>query len=246
MSDLSGQGLAEYAISKKGAPYFYGAKITEGVLTENKMGAMHKAYPSIVNDAYINKARNKKQIGKINTDCSGLPAAYRKVNIGSAQLYATAYTRLPIKDVKEFAIGTILWKQGHVGVYIGLVNNVPTCIEAKGINYGTIQSKVSDTPWQYGLTFRDIEYVYKKNLVSGSTWKGNNPYQEPTSTINRDMKGKGVSWVQWELREAGYDIMVDGVFGDITDKAVRRYQASCKLMVDGKVGPKTIAAFKQQ
>lgn len=72
----TGKGLAEYAKSKLGTPYFYGAKLN--VLTEKYMEAMHKSYPKIVTLLYMAKARNKKQVGKVNVDCSGLIAGYRK------------------------------------------------------------------------------------------------------------------------------------------------------------------------
>lgn len=53
---LTGQGLAEYAIRKLGTPYFYGAKIREGALTETKMQKMHTLYPKTVTAAYMAKS----------------------------------------------------------------------------------------------------------------------------------------------------------------------------------------------
>jgi len=249
----TGIGMAEYAIGKIGTPYFYGSKMQ--VLTEAYMTTMKALYPKTVTAAYIKKARNKGQVGKTNTDCSGLPGAYRQKQIGSAQLYQTAYTRLPISEVKNFAPGVILWKSGHVGVYIGMENGVPMCVEAKGIDYGVIKTKVSATNWQCGLTFADIDYTYDTK-VPGTSWKGTNPYKEPSVTVQKGSKGEAVKWVQWELREAGFDrafsyggrtyaaVDIDGDAGKITDAAIRAYQASCKITVDGKVGPATRAKLK--
>ncbi len=251
---LTGIGMSEYAKSKLKTPYFYGAKIQDGVLTENKMSTMHRLYPSTVTTAYMAKARAKKQVGVVNVDCSGIMAGYRNKNIGSYQLYSTAYTRLPIAKVKEFAVGTVLWKSGHVGIYIGIENGIPMCIEAKGINYGTIKSKVSATAWKYGLTFSDLSYDYSKNLSKESTWKGMNPYTEPTTLIKKGSVGSGAKWVQWELREAGFnvpfeyagkkykEVSIDGIAGAITEVAIKAFQHSCKLEldktveVDGKCG----------
>ena len=42
---LTGNGLSEYARVHLGTPYFYGAKIPEGALTERKMSTMHAMYP---------------------------------------------------------------------------------------------------------------------------------------------------------------------------------------------------------
>lgn len=257
MSKLTGKGLADYGRSKLGTPYFYGAKPMNGNLTEQFMQTMHKMYPSIVTLMYMAKARSKKQVGKVNTDCSGLIAGYRGKNIGSSQLYQTAYTRMPIANVRDFAPGVVLWKSGHVGIYAGIINGEPMCYEAKGINYGTVMTKVSATKWQYGLTFSDIDYTYDTNV--DGTWKGTNPYTEPTVTVTSKAQakkkgiktylcsGEGVKWIQWELKEAGYDLGtsgpskdgIDGECGTKTVNAIIAYQQSCKITSDGLAGSVT-------
>lgn len=250
---LSGQGLADYALAKLGTPYFYGAKMQ--VLTESYMATMHKNYPSMVTDNYIKKARNKGLVGKICVDCSGLIGAYRNKQIGSSQLYSSAKKRLPIANIKDFAIGTVLWKSGHVGVYIGKENNIPMCVEAKGIDYGVIKSKVADTKWSYGLLFDDLSYE-NADVVNSST-KEKNPYTEPSTNVKKGTKGVSARWVQWELCEAGYSkpfvyknvvydgVVVDGDFGKISTAALKHFQASCKnLVVDGICGPATRKALK--
>lgn len=242
MGKLTGTGLKQYAKSLVGTPYFYGAKIQNGKLTEDFMERMHKLYPKVVTNSYMAKARKKKQVGKVNVDCSGVIAGYRGKNIGSAQLYSSAKKRLPIKDVKDFAVGTVLWKEGHVGVYIGLdKKGIPICIEAKGIDYGVIRSKVSSTNWKCGLTFSDIEYSYKKK-VSGNS-KGKNPYKKPTETLCYGDCGESVKWMQWELVEAGYSIDIDGKYGPETKKALKKFQRSAKLVVNCKCGKETRAAL---
>lgn len=247
----TGAGLVDYARGRLGTPYFYGAKIPEGALTENKMSTMHRLYPKVVTTSYMAKARSRGQVGKVNVDCSGLIAGYRQLNIGSYQLYQTAYTRMPIANINDFAPGTVLWKSGHVGVYVGKVDGVPMCIEAKGINYGTVMTKVSATKWVYGLTFREIDYTYDTK-VSG-TWKGTNPYTMPTMTVTspaqaRKMgiktyisRGEGVKWVQWELMEAGLltEADIDGICGSKTVAAIIKYQESCKITADGLAGVTT-------
>lgn len=237
----TGIGLVDYARSKVGTPYFYGSKMT--VLTETFMAQMHKMYPSVVTLIYMAKARSKGQVGKVCTDCSGLIGGYRGKQIGSAQLYQTAYTRLPINEWEHFANGVVLWRSGHVGVFFW-DGNTPKVVEAKGINYGTVISDFDKNKWTNGLTFSDIEYVYEVNLAGQSTWKQANPYDAPTRTLYKGCKGEDVRWLQFELNEAGYKLDTDGSFGSKTLKAVKAYQASCKLVVDGRVGPATRAALK--
>lgn len=227
----TGKGLAEHAKSLIGTPYFYGSKLT--VLTPSFMQSMANMYPNIVTKSYINYAIVHNQVGVLNVDCSGVIGSYRKKQIGSSQLLSTAKKRLPIKDIDKFAIGTVLWKQGHVGVYVGNGN----CVEAKGIKYGTILSRVSATNWVYGLTFDDMSYEYDEKVIGTS--KNNNPYKEPTRTLHKGHKGDDVKWLQFELNEAGSNLKVDGDFGDLTFKAVIAFQSSCKIVCDGIVGPET-------
>lgn len=55
--------------------------------------------------------------------------------------------------------------------------------------------------------------------------------------------GRHVRALQEALREAGYELDVDGDFGDATYAAVRDFQANHDLDVDGVVGPNTWAAL---
>lgn len=233
---LKGNDLADYAIAKLGTPYFYGAKMQP--LTRDLMNRLHTLYPGIVTLGYMTIAEQQSQIGKVNVDCSGLIGAFRGKQIGSSQLYSSAIKRLPISQVNDFARGTVLWKQGHVGVYIG----DGMCVEAKGIRYGTVKTPVKNTKWLYGLTFGDIEYSYKTKV--NGTSRSNNPFAEPTMLLKLGSRGEGVMWLQYELNEAGYGLTVDGSFGNKTLAALLAFQQSCKIEVDGICGKETRTNLK--
>ncbi len=268
--NLTGNELVKYAQSKLGTPYFYGSKIADGNLTEKKMQTMHNMYPSTVTIAYMNKARTKGQVGKVNVDCSGLIAGYRGKNLGSSQLYSSAYTRLQVADYKNWANGVVCWRSGHVGIFAKENNNYYV-YEAKGIDYGVVRSVFKPTNWTYGLTFNDILYSYQTSLASTAIYKDFNPYQEPTklvcTTKTANTKGyptskfissgtvgsldkSNVKWVQWELNEAGclgFDgkaLTIDGNFGTNSEHALKTFQQSAKLTVDKVCGNNTRAAFK--
>lgn len=238
---LTGQGLVEHAKSLLGTPYFYGSKLK--VLTESFMASMHKAYPSIVTNQYIQKARTKGMVGKVCVDCSGLISSYTKKVLGSSQLYSQAYTRLPISQYKTFANGVVVWRKGHVGVF-SKEGNVNYVYEAKGIDYGVIKSKFEYSKWSCGLTFSWISYNYEINLSPISTAKGINPYKEPLLNLKKNMYGEGVKWLQWELVEAGYKIDIDGEFGEQTEKALKDFQTSAKISADGICGRLTRKKLK--
>jgi putative chitinase len=59
------------------------------------------------------------------------------------------------------------------------------------------------------------------------------------------MQGPAVEELQRRLSEQGYDVgEIDGIFGKRTDAAVRAFQQSREMMVDGIVGPATWSALR--
>ena len=250
-SNLTGQGLADFAEGRIGTPYFYGAKISHGILTEEFVQELHEKLPDLVTDDYVERARQQGQVGKVNTDCSGLIGAYLGVELSSAQMYAVADQRIVYETYAWLPVGTVLWNPGHVGVFLGKCDGTYRCVEAKGINYGTICSNVPDNDWQYGLLFPWVSYDME-NCRSDTmtekfsiTRKGENPYLRPYvwimqpeeaaqhPAVKKITHGEGVRWLQWELCEAGYPVSVDGVFGSKTKTALQKFQISCELRPDG-------------
>jgi len=63
-------------------------------------------------------------------------------------------------------------------------------------------------------------------------------YQQLQLTRPR-MKGPKVARLQRLLRQQGFSVRVDGVFGKTTATAIRRFQRQHGLRADGSVGPKT-------
>jgi peptidoglycan hydrolase-like protein with peptidoglycan-binding domain len=62
--------------------------------------------------------------------------------------------------------------------------------------------------------------------------------------LRQPMRGPEVAELQRQLRAAGFDPgPIDGYMGPVTERAVRAYQASRGLVVDGLVGPQTVGAL---
>ena len=64
-------------------------------------------------------------------------------------------------------------------------------------------------------------------------------------TIDRGQRGHHVSKVQTMLKHQGLDDSVDGIYGHNTEQAVRKFQKSKGLAVDGRVGPSTMNALEK-
>jgi len=67
------------------------------------------------------------------------------------------------------------------------------------------------------------------------------------TVLKRGSKGAAVKDVQRLLNAAGATptLGTDGDFGEKTETSVRTFQAAYDLVVDGKIGPQTLAALKQ-
>lgn len=63
------------------------------------------------------------------------------------------------------------------------------------------------------------------------------------STVRYGSRGEDVIALQMALNSAGYDLATDGIFGSKTQEAVRDYQSSKGLTVDGIVGANTWSAL---
>ena len=140
--------LVEFCKGKLGTPYVFGMK--GQVLTEALLKQLAAENPKVYTPQYITKARSF--MGKHCTDCSGLITWCTGILRGSANYKETAREIQPIGALNESMAGWALWKPGHIGVYIG----DGTCIEAKGINYGTVETRAQDTPWVSVLKLKDI------------------------------------------------------------------------------------------
>jgi peptidoglycan hydrolase-like protein with peptidoglycan-binding domain len=65
----------------------------------------------------------------------------------------------------------------------------------------------------------------------------------PWPLVRKGDRDHPVRTLQDLLRQGGYPISVDGIFGPLTDQAVRSFQQAKQLNVDGIVGPLTWGAL---
>ncbi|MBR7150201.1 MAG: peptidoglycan-binding protein [Oscillospiraceae bacterium] len=94
-----------------------------------------------------------------------------------------------------------------------------------------------------GTTLSTAENRRVCSIIDMGAVEGN-PYAVPTVTLSRGVKNTAaVCWLQWELRERGYKIDVDGSFGPATLAALRAYQKASGLEVDGYCGVLTRASL---
>lgn len=173
-------GLVAFTKTKLGTPYVYGAK--GKVLTQAQFNSLRSMYPSII------PASDVKKVGKVCVDCSGLISWYTGVQRGSSQHKTAATKVLSISQISKAVPGCLLWRSGHIGVYIG----DGYCIEAKGSAYGTVKSKVANRNFTHILWSRDIDYsTTSSNQTPTNTTSDNRPIVKTTANLNiRDKANK--------------------------------------------------------
>lgn len=141
------QGLIEFAKSKIGTPYVYGAKGT--VMSLEQIRELRRMYGS--NCVWYS---DDNKAGKVCVDCSGLISWYTGIVRGSGQYKSTAVEVIPISQRTNNHIGWAVWMNGHIGVYLG--ND--TYIAADGSAYGVRIAKLSQNRFTHLLKLCDIDY----------------------------------------------------------------------------------------
>lgn len=109
------------------------------------------------------------------------------------------------------------------------------CIRAIAPSYATAEAN------NHSYSNSIISIIEKYNLTRYDP-EQKNPYTLTDTIIRIGSRGESVKWLQFQLRKAGYDIVVDGIYGPKSEAAVKDFQI--KVFADGIAGPLTIDKLK--
>jgi hypothetical protein len=138
MAEKTAKGLVEWAKSRLGCPYWYGADCEP--CTEKLLSRLKQIHPGHYTSARLARYWDDIVNERNASDCSGLIVGYLGgADKNSAMLFAENVRSGKIDTLPEIP-GLLLWRKGHIGVYEG--NGY--CIEARGFNYGTVRTKVKE------------------------------------------------------------------------------------------------------
>ena len=139
------------AVQKQvGNGYWYGCYVPM-IGTEALLAYKAKQYPNVYSATYISASR--KWLGKPVCDCVGLvkgvvwqaefQGKYQAASDLSANgMYAKCAVKGPIATIPEKP-GLVVWKDGHIGVYVG--NGV--VVESRSVEWGVVRTFLKDRPW---------------------------------------------------------------------------------------------------
>ena len=249
-----------WLIEQIGCPYIWGAtkQVCTPAYRKSRIDALSADYPQYAEMIRNNCPRLKSGapscagcrwardgVGRLAYDCAQL-SRFAMATVGIAlvsgansQWQKTAFAaKGKIENMPRDLFSLVFredsdGRKHHVGNYMG----DGWVIHAKGHSYGVVRERLDaiDKP----LTHFGVPaglYTDAELLAAGIDPAGNFP------TLRRGSEGELVKSLQKRLnKEIGAGLQVDGIYGKLTEEAVKVYQKAHKLTVDGVVGPKTWA-----
>ena len=144
-----------------------------------------------------------------------------------------------IDDLPEVP-GVLLFRNGHVGIYVGGGKGV----EARGFNYGVVETEVAKRDWTTWAYLPESVVEYDTDCTVGSAPAEPEKKDDMIDIIlgsrllRKGDTGKDVVALQELLNAVGFDCgNADGVFGSQTKRELREFQRKYGLEVDGVFGP---------
>ena len=143
--------------------------------------------------------------------------------------------------------GLAVTHSGHVGYYVG----GGKVIEFKGFNYGCVESDLKKGKWTHWYELPFIHYGEATQPDTPNTPETPTKITLGARLLKCGSKGDDVTELQRILVGLGYDLGtygpdgngVDGDYGAATEKAVRKFQSTQQIMIDGVYGNTTHAAL---
>ena len=149
-------------------------------------------------------------------------------------------------------VGLAVTTSGHVGYYVG----DGYVIEFKGFAYGCVRTKLSAGKWTHWYMLPFIDYGTGDLTTPAKPADPDQPttpikYTLGSRLLKQGCKGDDVTELQGILVRLGYHLGdygtnkdgVDGSYGAKTTEAVKAFQRSQQISVDGKYGTVTHAAL---
>ena len=210
--------------------------------TESLYKSKKKQYPQHYTESRERGYKKDIAAGKYCADCVGMIKAFfwsgnvfeGKIHYASNHCPDVSANGMIKLCTKTGAISTIpdipglvVWKSGHIGVYVG--NGI--VVELRGFDYDCQRREVKAGGWTKWGQLPASMITYTENEVA-------NVPEEPIGEreLHNGSEGADVKQLQENLISLGYSCGkwgADGDFGDCTEQALEAFQRDNKLEVTG-------------
>jgi len=93
------------------------------------------------------------------------------------------------------------------------------------------------SPWPWSASAANRPFTSKQPILGGHA------PSFPGTPLRQGSQGTHVRTIQQRLKDLGYAITIDGIFGPGTREVIVAFQRKKNLLADGMVGPKTWASL---
>lgn len=245
--------LVEYAKGQIGRGYWFGTfgqKASASLLASKR-----NQYPSYYDQAKYS-VKFTDQFGEKVHDCAGLikgalwcdsidgsPKYNASQDVGANTMINQCTVTGSMSSLPEIP-GLLLWKSGHIGVYIG----GGYAVEAKGHDYGVQKTKVSGRGWTKWGKCKWFDYSEPAPTPDPRGYQGEFPTRPSRGYFQRYDRGPEVVKLQklleWLVPGCLPKYGCDGDIGSETLGAVMDAQKLLGVKVDGFYGKDTEKAAK--
>ena len=220
------------------------SRVSLETLTDRSVRNMGDVHPAVKDKVLLllKKAYDKG----INVQIS---SGYRS-NARQNALYAKGRTA-PGNVVTNARAGQSVHNYGLAVDYFLVSNDGNDSIWTVNDDWKTVARLGKEMGFTWGGDWRSFPDFPHLDLSGGYGWRDLKAGKRKHSILNEGNPQNGHSGmttykIQQMLKDKGYDITVDGFYGDGTEKVVKDFQKKNKLTVDGIVGNNTMDALKKK
>ncbi len=159
------------------------------------------------------------------------------------KLQSAGYYQAPVTQVFDFNTEDAVRRfQKSVGLPVDGVADTTTLQKLEGKRKSSGNAQVTK-PWNTNTTrVQTVSYTNASQAEKYSTVNFSSSKRRDPNLLQKGDEGESVRVLQERLRVAGfYYGQSTGIYGPITEEAVKRFQEAYNLQVDGVVGPMTLS-----
>ena len=168
---LTAQGLVEYVLHCKNTPHIYVWDVNGEYITDELLDRLSAQYPDWYTPERLSVRRTLANRNIRGWDCIGLiksyvwgdytqlnPSGYSKESdFCTRTLIEQPLVKGLIADLPEKP-GLVLWKKGHVGIYIGSSQVIECTHGTNDLLGGIKQTPLHEKIYEYWLEYPGIQY----------------------------------------------------------------------------------------